>query len=251
MTRVAELSLAALAHVQALGCQSVAASAARLYTFGRQPMAVWRRLATSPDALRSELAGAGGAAWMPVAAGPPVGPWWSWRRRGCDDAMRNVPGWKLYVSPQPAWMIEAIRATLECAADLPVVSAKCGGDAQGILRPDKIVVHLATREAIDELAMRLRRALDGCPTHGVPFTAEVGCDGLLSWGRDPPLSLVSTAGRPSWRSWVTWCLAEGLAAPAASGTDACTAALRHIAAMGVDPLTWAPEDDIWSRRIAA
>lgn len=245
---LAELSMAALANVTAAGTESVAAAAVRLYTFGRLPMSAWRRLGMDQATLRAELAGAATAAWLQVAAGPPDGPWWSWRPR-LGPAAPPDAGWKLYVSPQAPLMTEAVRATLGACVGLPVVSVKCGGDASGMLRPDKLVVHLATQQAVHALAERLQRELDGCPVHGVPFTAALGGDGLLSWGRDPPLHSHWAAVGPSWRSWVTWLLAEGLAAPSEPSGDACQAALRSVARAGVDPLTWAAADDIWTRRM--
>jgi hypothetical protein len=237
--------MAALSYVAAVGFGSVPDAAARLYTFGRLPMAAWRRLGVDQAGLRAELAGVATAAWLQVAGGPPDGPWWSWRRRG-GPAEPADGGWKVYVSPQAPLTVEAVRATLAAGAELPVVSVKCGGDASGLLRPDKLVVHLATFEAVEALAARLRRALDGCPVHGVPFTAALGGDGLLSWGRDPPRGSEIAAVAPSWRSWMTWILAEGMAA-SAPGCDPCQAALRRVECAGVDPLTWAAADDIWTR----
>ena len=55
------------------------------------------------------------------------------------------------------------------------------------------------------------RSLGSCPAHGVPFTAEISPDGLLSWGADPPgRSFSDGADSTSWRMWVTRRLAEYL-----------------------------------------
>jgi hypothetical protein len=94
------------------------------------------------------------------------------------------------------------------------------------------------------------RALQGCSAHGVPFTAELGGDGLLSWGRDPPPDPAHGRQTLSWRTWITWRLAEGLMASAPVCGDPCAEALKRIAAAGVDARTWAPVDDIFARRIA-
>jgi hypothetical protein len=247
--RVAALSTVALVQVCAAYPASVAEAALRLYSFGRLPFIAWRRAGYDDARLHAELATAASPAWVAVASGPPDGPWWAWRPRHVESAP-TAGGWKLYVSPQPHRMIDAVRATLNAAADLPVVSAKCGGDAQGLLRPDKIVVHLQSRAAIDALAARLVRALQGCSAHGVPFTAELGGDGLLSWGRDPPPDPAHGRQTLSWRTWITWRLAEGLMASAPVCGDPCAEALKRIAAAGVDARTWAPVDDIFARRIA-
>jgi hypothetical protein len=112
-------------------------------------------------------------------------------------------------------------------------------------------VHLQSRAAIDALAARLARALQGYSAHGVPFTAELGGDGLLSWGRDPPPDPAHGRQTLCWRSWITSRLAEGLMASAPVSGDPCAEALSRIVSAGVDASTWAPADDIFGRRIAA
>ena len=116
------------------------------------------------------------AVWVQVLPAPPVAPWCIWRSRSdrIEPARRH---WKVYVSPHPLQLAEAVAAAMAACAGLPVISLKYGADAQGMLRPDKLVVHLATPEAVHLLADRLLSALDGCPVHGVPYTAELGGDG--------------------------------------------------------------------------
>jgi hypothetical protein len=243
--RLARLSLAGLQHAQALGGASVEALAARLYSWNRLPVSAWRRVAWQADILQAEASAAAGQDWVLVAAGPPAGPWWAWRPRA-RSADAAGGGWKLYVSPQPAQLGDAVRVTLAACSELPVASLKYGGDAQGMLRPDKLVVHFETKEAMHLAAERISPLLAGCPVHGVPFSGELGGDGLVSYGCDPPPGSAASRTGLSWRGWITWRLAEALANPAGAECEPWQAALDHVAQAGVDPATWAPAADIWA-----
>ena len=244
--RLAQLSLQGLWHAQALGAESVEVTAGRLYTWNRLPLSAWRRLAAEPAFVSTKSVGAAGSVWTQVMPGPPASPWCVWRLRG-DPVEHTGPGWKLYVSPHPLQLAEAVVASLDAAAGLPVVSLKYGGDAYEILRPDKLVVHLASVDAVPLLADRLLRLLGGCPVHGVPFTAELGGDGLISWGCDPPAGSSDARIGPSWRTWVTRLLAEGLASPCPVGAEPWQVALDRIARAGVDPHTWTLAADLWAK----
>lgn len=107
-------------------------------------------------------------------------------------------------------------------------------------------------------AARIRAALDGCPAQGVPFTAPLGDDGLLSWGMDPPAAAQSHAWaeRESWRLWVTNRLATAIlaasVAPTVAGAPTPWAyAMTRIRLDRVDPVTWTPAPDIWDAPAAA
>jgi hypothetical protein len=74
----------------------------------------------------------------------------------------------------------------------------------------------------------------------VPFTCEIGGDGLLSRGIDPPPGVESA----SWRAWVTKRLAASLATHAASGCeDPVAEALVDMRTAGIDPERWLPRVD--------
>ena len=139
-------------------------------------------------------------------AGPPASPMvrlaTAWRSCGAQRA-----GLELCVSPHPFQLADAIAASLNAAAGLPVVSLKYGGDAYGMLRPDKLVVHLASADVVPVLANRLLRVLGGCPVQGVPYTAGARGDGLISWGCDPPAGSPAPSSARGWRTWVT-CLSR-------------------------------------------
>ncbi len=156
-----------------------------------------------------------------------------------------VPVCKLYVSPRPESLGEVFPVVAATFVDNDVRSFKVGRGSDGLLRPDKIVAYFATTEFMADTADALDRALTGCPVQGVPFTAELGGQGLLSWGVDPDGGLTRT----SWRSWVTHRLAASLAARVkATPARRVSAALDEIRVAGVDPDSWAPVDGLLSRR---
>jgi hypothetical protein len=243
--RLAKLSLEGLRYTQEICPQSIAVAAARLYAWNRLPSSAWRRLAAEPTLLASRASSVAGQTWTQVAAGPPMAPWCVWRPR-VDPVEPAGRRWKVYVSPHPLHLAEAVSASMTACAGLPVVSLKYGADAPGMLRPDKLVVHLATFEAVHLLASRIVRSLNGCPVQGVPFTAELGGDGLVSWGCDPPAGSSAARVAPSWRTWVTRKLAEGLAGEGGDGAQPWERALQKIERAGVDPLTWAPRCELWA-----
>jgi hypothetical protein len=142
---------------------------------------------------------------------------------------------KLYVSPRPEILAKAFPIIAGTFAEMKVRSFKVGRGIGGMLRPDKIVAYFDSRSDLDAVAQTLCQRLEGCPAQGVPFTAEAGLDGLLSWGIDPPLG----TGAVSWRSWVTKQLANEMVKvqPSSAGV-AVSAALRGVAALGVDTIRW-------------
>jgi hypothetical protein len=240
--RLAQLSLQGLQHAQALAAVSVEVTAARIYAWNRLPSSAWRRLDAEPALIAAKAAGAAGKKWIQIAAGPP---WCRWRPMDAPTATHGRL-WKLYVSPQPHHLAEAVCISLSECEGLPVVSLKYGVDADGILRPDKLVIHVATQEAVAALAERLMHRLGGCPAHGTPYTAELGGDGLISWGCDPPPGSAAARVAPSWRSWVARQLADGLARQRSPGIEPWQRALEDVARAGVDPLTWAPMPELWA-----
>ena len=127
---------------------------------------------------------------------------------------------------------------------------KVGGLLQSVLRPDKLVLYFASERDLRSAAATLESALDGFPAHGVPFTAALTADGLLSWGIDPggPLPEAAPETAESWRVWVCSRLAVALIAANAIDTGGVAArdfALGRIALEGVDVATWTPVGRAW------
>src|SRR6185436_9727256 len=115
--------------------------------------------------------------------------WLSWvtrHRRGSSAATPTTH--KLYVSPMPQFVDNVFAVTLRALTDTRTLQLKVGADVEGLLRPDKIVAYFASLDDLRSAADGLAPRLQGCPAHGVPFTASLDDDGLLSWGVDPPAS---------------------------------------------------------------
>ena len=174
--------------------------------------------------------------------------------RGTDGAW--ITPYKLYVSPAIDALPAALGAVADSLARAPGVSAfKVGADLSGICRPDKLVVYFDRLDDLQRAAAQLESLLKGCPAHGVPFTAPVTADGLLSWGADPPAaSAVESEALTSWRMWVTERLAEYLvvAREGSAGTlEPWQFALERLRLSGIDTDTWAPANDMWPVALAS
>jgi hypothetical protein len=248
-------SWAALRYAGALEGLAPAARARRLYCYGRLPASPWRAAELPlPRVVRDRLDGGPfGAArrtlarrWRAIS--PPLNNE-RWRifalAHTAETALSNDLAYKLYVSPLPDDFPTVFGAAIGIFVRLGVPCFKVADDVEGILRPDKFVAYFPTRERLDEVADALASEVSVGRAHGVPFTAEIAGDGLLSWAVDPPRA----AAMPSWRAWVTlraaWALwtAETLGA----NEPPWRYALRRLVLDGVDVATWIPRADRYSR----
>jgi hypothetical protein len=262
--RLARLSIDALRYAEALDIRDAGRLSARLYFYNRVPASPdWHRRFPTPEAVAQHLGIEDGSVRsvlerqcvrMP-SPGPGEG-WIMWRSRGAQPLPPGSPLFKLYLSPDPSAAADAFKAAVGVLGDLPVVLLKVGRDVHGLLRPDKIITYFRTREDVEAAGECLARDLGGIPAQGVPFTAEIAGDGLLSWGVDPPRteSLLAWQERESWRLWLTNRLATALLA-AQSGRPGGLApwqfALERLRLLGVDPHSWTPLKTLWSEPAAS
>jgi len=263
--RIGELSRAALSYGQQLAAGGIAAGplGARLYCYGRRPVtaALDRRLG-DPSAIDGLLGvdrdGAArralDAGWVNVPDAPGERNYWrTWRARSATRG--STAAYKLYVSPAVEEIGTAVAAVAESLATARgVVAFKVAGDAGGLSRPDKLVVYFDRLDDLQGAAATVRERLDGCPAHGVAFTAAVTSDGLLSWGADPPLGRGEAT---SWRLWVSERLAEYLVSggsseiePHASEIEPQEFALARLRLAGIDTDTWIPASGMWEEALA-
>ncbi len=256
--RLAELSLAALRYGAALGLEDPARLAVRLYTFHRLPLtAAWtRRLADGEAVLaflgaapRSPLRRRLEAGWERAADMEERG-WIAWSPREPGRRRVGSADYKLYVSPAVAALPQAFAAVVDHLAERGAGTFKVGADAGGLLRPDKLVLYFDELEALLAAASELAGRLAGIPAHGVPFSAEIGGDGLLSWGMDPPRSEQGLAWQEqaSWRLWVVRRLAAALLAAQGESAAEMTPwqfALERLRREGVDVDRWTPSAALW------
>jgi hypothetical protein len=284
--RIADLSIAALRYGQALAGLSVEALALRLYFYGRRPI--------SPELRRRMPDEKAVDAFVGIVPDGPVtrlldktwvqqpngfvrpSPWRYWAsrsaRRGVLSSDRADTAYKLYVSPALDAMPTAVAAVAGSLATSPGVNGfKIARDLAGICRPDKIIVYFGRLDDLRECASRVAEQVAGIPAHGVPFTAVVTLDGLLSWGADPPPNLTAAT---SWRMWVAERLAEYLIVVRRKegrdnefhdleakgircgegegwmGTEPWQLALKRLRLAGVDTDTWVPASGMWREAMA-
>lgn len=254
-----KLSLAAIRYAADLALDDPVALSSRMYCYNRIPAtAEWRQRFNAPDAAARAWGFDGERSrkrlrrWTESPAPAPDQSWCSWRPRATDTpALRHDrTTYKLYVSPLPGALQETFAATVDALSAGRATSFKAGRDVHGILRPDKLVAYFDTLQDLQHTAERLQARLAGIPAQGVPFTADISGDGLLSWGTDPPRSTAPTPSlfEESWRYWVTNRLALAITAARRQHdhqVEPWRFALERLALEGVDPQTWAPAQQIW------
>ena len=263
---LARRSIEALEYAQALEITDSRTLSARIYGYGRQPLSpqLHRKFPTpgaiseylgvhAKDATGSTLA----RLWFASPASQQDDPWLSWNSRFVRRRpSASEPTYKLYVSPQPDSMRDAFQTTVQVMSEVGAPSFKVGGDVYGLLRPDKLVVYFENVDDLQRASSELADRLDGCPPHGVPFTAEIAGDGLLSWAIDPPRdrSMPGWQQPGSWRIWVTNRLAVALLSAKAAATDAVEPwrfALDRLRLDGVDTTSWIPTPAIWRDAVSS
>jgi hypothetical protein len=257
---LARLSLEAVRYGQGLDLADSTQLSARLYFYNRLPASpAWKRRLPSADALAEylEIHPAGRnrpvlqTQWRSRPPAPDNPGWRHWVSAHPGAGQAASGSFKLYVSPRGEHLREAFNATLDVLTEVRAPGFKVGRDLHGVLRPDKLVAYFSSREAVHETGDRLRRRLEGMPAQGVPFTAALDAEGLLSWGTDPPRSehLLAWQG-PSWRRWVTDRLAVALlSAKAATPTtlEPWQFALDRLRLEGIETTTWTLATTIWDQ----
>jgi len=274
--RLAQLSVLALQHAERLPVLDADRLAVSLYGFNRLPASAKAKqrwpgrdavLATLRDhtVLQPEyrphaegsLSGSSSGASSGSSSGSSSKAWITWIDNGQAWQPSSSGTHKLYVSPAPDQLPEVFTALIPEILRLRPPVLKVGGDAYGILRPDKFVLYFADRSALTTFADAVTPLIAGREPHGVPFTAELAGDGLLSWGLDPPRPPSSPSSgrigeRASWRSWVTARLARAIVEAKRGngpqpGVRPWQFALARIGLDGVDTRGWQADPSIWHR----
>ncbi|MFV0460716.1 MAG: hypothetical protein ACK5MT_18310 [Actinomycetales bacterium] len=248
-SRLGALSLAALGRAHRLA--STAPDPMRLahWLYACNSMPATPGWAQTADHLDRQIGEALRRGWLVEHAGSTTQAWVQWHH---PDADLKAPTCKLYTSVHPADRLSAFRPWVEGVARAGARAFKAGRGAQGLLRPDGLVAYFDDPEVMLDAVEVLRRALDGCRSQGVPFTADVPGrdDALFSWGIDPPRTarLAGWDRLTSWRSWITARLARLLTdADAAQCTESQTTDFvnARLRLDGVDPTTWTPPAHCW------
>src|SRR6202158_1869254 len=254
--RLAVLSLEAVKYGEALHIDDTRRLSARLYCYNRRPRSPsWSRRFQSDEQVMQHLGilASGRVAeclerhWTLDQTNDG---WYAWRWARQRQGWMRDANYKLYLSPTPDATRTAFETFVEVMTDVEGPCFKVGKGLEGLLRPDKIVAYFQDYEEVAKAAERLQKSILDCPAQGVPFTAAVGTDGLISWGMDPPVDdFVLPWQRPeSWRVWITTRLAEALVQSSCMPSrtvESWEYAMRRISLAGVDPATWVPLPTIW------
>jgi hypothetical protein len=259
------LSIEALRYAQALEITDAATLSARMYFYNRVPATpTWMLRFPTPHAVAGHLGldETGSMtrllrrSWSMVASTPAYNGWRMWRHKDVGEQPRETRiTFKLYISPACGAVREAFEIVANTMTEAEVPCFKVGHDVYGLLRPDKIIAYFWSFEHLSQVAERLREKLCGIPAHGVPFTAELTDDGLLSWGMDPPRDLQSLRWqeRESWRLWLTNRLATALLAAKATKSvrpEPWQFAVDRLQLDGVDTDSWTPHSAIWDKYLS-
>ncbi len=260
---IAQLSLDALKYAQALEHNDSMKLSTRLYCYNSIPLSArWLRKFPTSDSLAAHLglhsrstALVLQAQWREVTSSTSSNGWFAWSKRTSQSEYSSPDfTYKLYISPACDYIRDTFQATIAILADSQAVHFKTGKDIYGQLRPDKFVAYFTSMEACMDTAALLIQKLAGLPAHGVPFSAEIGGDGLLSWGIDPPSEEQIFTGEQgeSWRLWVTNRLAMALLHAKANrplSVEPWQFALERLRLDNVNVETWMPPRLSWHPHI--
>ncbi|MCH9649447.1 MAG: hypothetical protein K0U98_14490 [Deltaproteobacteria bacterium] len=252
--RLKDISRAALVSASTLPDATSKKRARWLYGYHRQPVTPYWRAKLQTQEQIQEWLGLNGEPGLRLDG---LGKrliergWASW-----DFVERPRPGseptFKLYVSPRAKDLPVALAGLSEILGPLDAFHLKVGCDLPNILRADKLMLYFATFEAMATAAERLQSRFGDLEPQGVPFTAEIGLEGLLSWGGDPPLSRhwSPEPTRRSWRQWITERLAEAFDEVDSLGGSESFPAWRRVtdllALEGINTETWSPDPLRWT-----
>lgn len=238
-----QLSQAALRYGAALEIADAATLAVRLYAFNSWPLSPKLVMSLPGQRELREFVLKEGPAeltrhWRSQRHQSRPG-WLSWIRRERPRGLPEIT-YKLYVSPTPTSMRDALCEMVPELTESRCIRFKIGATPAYLARPDKLVAYFNDRQETLRVAEAVRRRLDGLPAQGVPFSAPVNSNRLLSWGMDPP----HDPEHPM--SWRTWLCSEIARAMTACGSgDRVGAAHHRLSSLGLDPGLWEPSSNFW------
>ena len=110
----------------------------------------------------------------------------AWQSLRASRPRNSALTYKLYASPVCEELRAGFSALVRSVTESAAFHFKVGRDAYGLLRPDKMVAYFWDFADLQAAAASLLEKLEGCPAQGVPFTAEIGGEGLIYLGCRPP-----------------------------------------------------------------
>lgn len=256
--RLRRLTSDALHYGENLHMEDARELTSRMYSFGGVPLSpAWtHRLKNNDDVLEFLNASPGGGLHNELAkrftrgtAAESSG-WIAWSKQSRRPPRPSSPVFKLYVSPVPDELPQVFAELVHVLAEHETLQFKVGGNALGVLRADKVVAYFDSEESLQRVANTLMSRLESVRPQGVPFSAEIAGDGLLSWGMDPPRNarVLSWQEHDSWRLWVVRRLASAIVTAqcdSASEGSASRFAIERLRLDGVDVDAWTPSNSQW------
>lgn len=249
--RIAQLSLAAIRFGQRLPLDDANRLSAQMYFYNRTPIApAWaKKLADERDYCRylglsdGPCAGLLEAHWNELSTDRTA-----WRYWSCKEAVSHASAkrsrCKLYVSPTLEAIGDTFCEIVQVFTEEKTPRFKIGADLAGLARPDKIVAYFDEFHHMESVGRALTERLVTTPVQGVPFTGDLGADGLVSWGIDPDdQPVVARQASASWRIWITNHLAVALLAARKAPDleiEPWQFALERLRLLGVDTDSWTP-----------
>jgi hypothetical protein len=252
-SRLGRLCDKAIAYAAALPGLTAHEVAMRLYLFNAVPPtpALHRRFDNDDRLLAFLLQGSDVAArlqsrWQRETPGEG---WLMWRSATPPEATL----YKLYVSPTLEHLPRVFASAVAAFSTVRCTRFKVGRGVYGVSRPDKLVAYFSSLDGLQRAAELIGESAAASTAQGVPFTAPIDPEGLLSWGMDPPRFEQVPAWQryQSWRQWLTGRIAVYVLAAGEAGADAHSFVRRRLELDGVDPLTWNPDLAIWREPVGA
>lgn len=246
---LSKLSYAATRYGQYLLIKNPKHLAAQLYFYNRFPLtSFWRKKLPDTDAVRrylridQENAALLDRSWYTRSTMVDTS-WISWAHK--QPLRREIKAYpyKLYISSTLEDLPETFSIVLDVFSQTGVSHFKIGKNLESLARPDKMVSYFQTFEDLHYTATQLMERLDHIGVHGVPFTAELFGNGLLSWGIDPVEKFELKGHRESWRGWLTNTLAKSILLAREEKdleVKPWEFAINRLRLAGVDIQTWAP-----------
>ena len=252
---IATISREALVYASMLDTESPLDVEARLYMYNQAPLTpALSKTIPNRSAVRSFLGidrGPSTALLNTLWEESGADAWIQWTSKHATEStvMHRAPMYKLYLSPTIEALPQVFETTVRILADAGVNAFKVGGSPRDLARPDKLVAYFRSRGRALECGELLSAALSGTTVQGVPFSAALHDDGLVSWGMDPADQL-GRAPETSWRRWICRRLAHYLTAKSSASDGAVPPwefALERLRLDGVDTARWEPDADRMNR----
>lgn len=171
--------------------------------------------------------------------------WIMWSRRQETATTHVSVTYKLYVSPALFCFKEVFAKTVSLLSASNAFGFKTGADHNGLARPDKFIIYFSSYNDMLITAKKLKKMLTGYAVHGVPFTAQLDDNGLISWGIDPPSDeVIQQLEGGSWRAGVAEKISAAITHAAANNISE-DKIINHIQQKmlteRIDPSTWTPQ----------